>query len=104
MTDSPATQPRNSVLIGKIVNWPHRGEPEDGPYLGAGRGKVVALLDGPFLLVRRLPRGDDPEPSSMLIISMTETGLLFFDTNEDEEAWYKWICNDPQPLVRLVKR
>jgi len=97
-------QSRNNVLLNKIVSWPHRdGEPDEGPPLFAGRGEIVALLDGPFLLVRQLPRSGDPEPTCMLVLSVLAPGLKFYDTLADEEAWYAWICNGPEPLVTLVK-
>lgn len=100
MTD----QSRNAVLLGKIVSWPNEGDGEDSAPQFAGRGEIAALLDGPFLLVRHIPRGGDPEPPHMMILSMCDPGLKFYNTLAQEEAWYAWICNDPEPIATLVKR
>lgn len=90
----------NDVLVGKIVAWPNSDE------MGrvAGSGEVVAALESPFLLVRKRPSRDDPEPSYMLVMGVDEPDLAFFDTQDEHATWLASILGDPEPVGTRRKR
>jgi len=92
----------NSLLLGKIVSWPNIGDPEEDGHVSCGRGEVIGLLEPPYMLVKRLPRSGDNEPSYLMILPMTIPNLHFFNTVKEEQKWYAWIFNDPEPVVKLV--
>jgi hypothetical protein len=90
----------NDVLVGKIVTWPNSDE------MGrdTGQGEIVAALESPFLLVRKLPSRGDPEPSYMLVLGFDEPGLVFFDTRDEYDTWLTLILNEPDPVTRRRTR
>lgn len=92
----------NNLLVGKIVSWPNIGDQEGGDFIACGRGEVIGLLESPFMLVKRLPRSGDPEPPYMLVLPMTLPNIHFFNTVREEQKWYAWVFNDPEPVVKLV--
>ena len=89
---------RNEVLVGKIVSWPSL-EHDDMPVRGAGYGKILAALDDGLILVRERRR-----PPSMLLLSLADPDLRFFDTRAEHDRWLSDLMNDPEPMVNMAGR
>jgi len=94
----------DNALIGKIVSWPNIGDVESDKFIGCGRGKVMAMIDSRFLLIRRIARSGDIEPVYMLVLPFDLPNIHFFDTIEQEKKWFSWVISSPEPIVRLVAK
>lgn len=89
------------ILVGKIVSWPNMDVEHTA--ISAGRGKVIELLESPFMLVQTVPRNGDTEPPHMMVLPITMPGLHYYNNLAEERKWYAWVCNDPEPVVKLVE-
>jgi hypothetical protein len=86
-----------------IVSWSDL-ELANGLVRLPGRGRVDAMLDDRFMLVKTIPRGSDDEPIHQVVLNIGDPGLLFFDSIDEEQAWYAWmISDDPKRVVALVQ-
>jgi hypothetical protein len=86
----------NSILIGKIVHWTNLGECEHQPGRIAGHGDVVATLKGQFILVRTIPEPEDFEDQKLVVLSVADPTLTFFDTPADHSRWFGSL-GEPDP-------
>jgi hypothetical protein len=95
----------NTALLGKFVSWPNIGDPDTyNTFIGCGRGEVIAVLADAMLLIRKIPRKGDPEPSYMLSLPAALPNLHFFNTLKEEEKWYNWVMSDsPSTVLKIVK-
>lgn len=92
----------NEALIGKIISWPNIGEIDDDDHIGCGRGEVVAILDSPFILVKRIPRKRDDEPPHMIVLPFNLRNMHIFNNLREEQKWFEWVFDTPEPVVKLV--
>ena len=78
----------------------------------AGHGEVINVLEAPFLLVQvnypsepnQFDLSDDavPEPKHMLVLSLNEKGLRFFNSYDEHETWMAYIeSSDPEAKARF---
>jgi hypothetical protein len=94
----------NNALLGKFISWPNIGDPDDDTFVGCGRGEVIAVLADSMILVRKVPRKGDPEPSYMLSLPAAIPNLHFFDTLKEEEKWFNWVMSDStNNVLKIVK-
>jgi len=92
----------DNVLIGKLVSWPNTGDETSSNFVGCGRGKVVAMIDSRFMLIRRIARSGDTEPAYMLVLPFDLPNIHFFNSIDQEKKWFAWVVSSPEPIVRLV--
>lgn len=76
-------------MIGWIVAWPADENHPDIDRIFFGHGLITTMLAPDIALV--MPRDDEGQPSSSMVVRLTDPGLRLFPTAEQWEAWRDWV-------------
>lgn len=98
-------------FVDKVVAWPN-DDHEDCPlYLQCGGcGEILDVLEMgggiiPYLLVRKIPSKDYPEPPYVFVLNLLHPDLQFFNSAEAYENWREFTLKFAQSdVIKLVKK